>query len=94
MKLTTNVNSAQNSLDKMLQVMELKLLDVHPDKTGFMVVAGKENRNKIEEDLKKNPLKYKNQILKQKSHEKWLGDTKHNNGLAASVEATINDKKR
>ena len=42
--------------------------------------------------MNKNPLQYKTHIIKNKPKEKWLGDIKHSDGLAASVEATIKER--
>ena len=59
LKLSVSVVGAQNGLNRVQKALDLKLLDVHPDKTGHVIIADDENRNQIEEELNKTPLKYK-----------------------------------
>ena len=92
LRLTTTVTGAQNGHTRMNKALELKLLDAHPDKTGHVIIADKKRREEIEQQLKVNPLKYKNHLIKEKTKEKYLGDVKHKDGLAASIEATIRDR--
>ena len=56
----------------MAQALELKLLDVHPDKTCHVIVAGKTKRIEIEEEMKKNPLMYNAYHTKENIKEIWL----------------------
>ena len=66
LKLSVSVVGAQNGLNRVQKALDLKLLDVHPDKTGHVIIADDENRNKIEEELNKTPLKYNQYVIKQR----------------------------
>ena len=72
--------------------MDLKLLEVHPDKCCHLILEHK-NVNNIRNEIEQNPLKYKSSTIKEKNKEKWLGETIHNEGVEASIKATINDRK-
>ena len=45
-----------------------------PNKSVYMVYASKKYREKVEEQVKENPLSLGNIILRQKTQQKYLGD--------------------
>ena len=91
-RCTTTVAGAQAGLDRMEQVIESKLLDLHIDKTCHLIFANKENRNRIKQEIDKNPLIYKGNKIEEKQSEKWLGDVQHNSGNSDSIKATIRER--
>ena len=77
---------------KMRSLMEEKQLQVHPDKTGFIVLGCKKFKEEVEKELGATPIIFGNLVTGAKVMDKYLGDMIHTDGLAASVEATINDR--
>ena len=52
-RATTTVKGAQNGLIKISKVMGLKQLEVHPDKTGHIILATNIKLNEIREEIEK-----------------------------------------
>ena len=77
---------------KMRSMMEEKQLEVHTDKTGFIVLGGKKYKEAVEKDLGASPITFGNFVTRSKVMDKYLGDMIHTDGLAASVAATIQDR--
>ena len=65
---------------------------MHPDKTGIIVFGRREQRVNAEKELSNNPVKFDHFEMKTKVKDKWLGEILHEDGLAASVHATILDR--
>ena len=72
--------------------MSTKQLSLHPDKTGFIIFGNGKGRDKLEKDTTEYPIECGDFTTSNKIQDKWLGDILHQDGLAASTEATI--KKR
>ena len=85
-------SSAQMGNIKLAQMAKMKQLEFHPDKTGFVILGKKKNVEMIRKDISENPITLDNFQCKEKSKEKWLGDISHQDGLAQSVIATIQDR--
>ena len=71
---------------------KLKQLQMHNDKTIYMIMGQKENVMKIKNEIDNDPIYFGEFETKNKKEEKWLGDQFSDEGLKQSVEATI--KKR
>ena len=91
-KLSDGVNEAQATNLKMTHVFQEKGLQAHPDKTYFIVFGNKKYKNKIEEDLKINPLYLGGFPVQRKTLDKYLGQILHEDGVQASAKATIEDR--
>ena len=64
-----------------------------PDKTGYILIKGaKKDVSKMERELKLNLLKFGDFYLSRKIQDKYLGQILHQDGLAASVAATVAEK--
>ena len=83
---------AQAGNDKIETCMETKILDLHPDKSCFIIVGSKETTTEIRNDLIENPLTLYGNNMKEKKFERYLGDLIHGGGVAESAEATVNSR--
>ena len=71
--VSDSVDSAQNTNDKIESMMESKLLDLHETKSKFIIVGKKKARVKLEEEVKRNPLKLYQKRMLPGTVEKCLG---------------------
>ena len=92
-RLSLDLASAQNGLDRMECVAESKLLDFNLDKSGFVVFGNKRRRLEILEQLKQNPLTLCQKKVSRFETFKYLGDYLSGEGLADSVNVTIAKRK-
>ena len=88
-RLASSVVHAQAGIDKVEICMETKMLDLHDEKSCFLVVGKGKKLDIVKNELKASPLTLYGQPMKQKTQEKYLGDILHCDGLAASVKATV-----
>ena len=92
-KPSGSVKDAMVHMVKMASMLKDKGLEAHPDKTGFILFKGnKKNKEKMEKELMLTPLFFGNFQMKRKSEDKYLGHILHEDGLAASVTATVKDR--
>ena len=71
-------------------MFEDKGLEAHPDKTCYIVMKGsKKDVNKMENELKLNPIVFGQFVMDRKKEDKYLGQVLHEDGLSASVDATV-----
>ena len=77
-------------MTKLAFLFEDKGLQAHPDKTCYIVMKGsKKDVNKMENELKLNPIEFGQFVMFRKKEDKYLGQVLHEDGLAASVDATV-----
>ena len=69
-----------------------KGLEAHPDKTCYVVFGSKSYKDKVNAQLKTNPLYLGDFQVKRKESDRYLGQILHTNGVRASYEATITDR--
>ena len=86
------VMEAQAGNINMASLFQEKGLQAHPDKTGFIVFGDKQFKRRTEEDLKLNPLHLGDFKMKRKTSDKYLGQILHEDGVRASVKATIEER--
>lgn len=67
-------------------------LEVHPDKTGYIVMGTKGYRDQILMEIDGNPIMFDGFENKRTQVDKYLGAMFHEEGLAASVDASIDDR--
>ena len=72
--------------------LKLKQLKLNPDKTSYILFGKKKELEVAREEISLSPIVCGNFTTKEKVMDKWLGDLFHQGGLAASVEATIEDR--
>ena len=65
---------------------------MHPDKTGFIVIGREDYQQRIAQEVTESPIMFGEIVTKQKVSDKYLADIIHQDGLAASVEATVKDR--
>ena len=83
---------AQAGNDRIEACMETKLLDLHPDKSCYILIGSKEVIKETAEEIKICPLTLYGKAMTEKPYERYLGDLVHGGGVSKSVEATVNDR--
>ena len=92
-KPSLGVREAQTHMTKLAFMLEDKGLDAHPDKTAYIMFKGnKQDVEKKEKELKFTPLNFGQFMMSRKQKDKYLGQILHEDGLAASVAATVSDR--
>ena len=92
MKGSKDAIAAQVGNIKIAAMLTDKGLEAHPDKTCFIVCGSKKYKEKAEQDLMRNPLKFGQFLVKQKEYDKYLGQVLHGGGLEQSAEATVQER--
>jgi hypothetical protein len=72
--------------------MESKLLNLHQDKSCFIVIGNKKVTGGIYKELELSPLTLYGKMMKEKKYEKYLGDYIHQAGVAESAEVTVKER--
>ena len=67
-------------------------LDAHPDKTSYLICGTEEFKRKTNKQLEEVPLVFGDFLAKRKISDKYLGQVLHEDGLEASVKATIEER--
>ena len=91
-KFSSSRMDAQAGNDKIEACMETKVLDLHQDKSCYILIGNKKTTETISYELKICPLTLYGKRMKEKTSEKYLGDFIHCGGVAKSVEATVNER--
>ena len=91
-RFSDSILSAQDGASKIESCMESKLLDLHSDKSCFLIIGNHSERNIAHKELETNPIKLYGKPMKEKQKEKYLRDFIHNEGNSASAEATVTDR--
>ena len=89
MRAADSVEAARIGNVKVDYLMKSKQLALNPDKTGFILFGKKCEVVKAREEVARSPIMCGNFVTEEKVSDKWLGDTFHQDGLAASVMATV-----
>ena len=92
LKPSSDIFTAQAGMTRLAGFLEERGLDAHPDKTSYLVCGTQEYKRKTNKQLKKMPLVFGNFPTKRKVSDKYLGQILHEDGLEASVKATIEDR--
>ena len=92
-KPSGGVREANAHMTKLGFMFEDKGLKAHPDKTCYIVVKGnKKDVMRIEMELEINPIRFNKFTMSRKMKDKYLGQIIHEDGLAASAAATVEDR--
>ena len=81
-----------DSIRKIEDTTEKKLLDFNLEKSCLIIIGSKRFEKKINEDLKINPIKFCNEVMRISDSEKYLGDY-ISSSLSESVFKTIQKRK-
>ena len=92
LRMTTTVSGARNGNKRMDMLAKTKALELHPDKTCFVVFGEGEKLRDLEEDIEKNPIYCGEFVTKRKATERYLGDRLNGDGLAESVQSTVTER--
>ena len=89
--LGSEVRLVQASLTKLSYFVDESQLDIHPDrsKSSYMMFGEKRCRQKLIEETEENPLMVGTVKLERSEAMTYLGEVLHQDGLAASVDATV-----
>ena len=81
----------QASLNRLSYFVDESQLDIHPDpsKSCYIVLGNKKWSSKTKEETKEQPLMVGQVKLQRSASLTYLGEIIHENGLSASVEATV-----
>ena len=88
-RLSSSVKNAQAGIDRVETCMETKMLDLHDEKSCYLLIGKGKCTQEIKEELQSTPLTLYGKQMVQKIQEKYLGDYLHCGGLAASAKATV-----
>ena len=92
-KPSGNVKDAMVHMVKMAKMLKDKGLEAHPTKTGYILFKGNnKDKERMEKELVLMPLMFGSFQMKRKAQDKYLGHMLHEDGLCASVAATVKDR--
>ena len=92
MRAVDSVLAARAGNVKVNAVRNAKQLRLNPDKTSYIMFGGKKELAMAREEISKSPIMCGQFKTKEKVVDKWLGDMFHQDGLPASVRATIEER--
>ena len=89
--LCTDVPMARSQARKLAEMIKEKTLDTHPDKSGIVILGSKRFKDKVKDELNKEPIKFNKFYLKIKTEEKYLGQ-KLESDLSTSALKTVQER--
>ena len=92
MRAVGSVQAARAGCIKVNIVMISKQLELIKDKTSFIMFGRKEDVARARKEVERSPIMCGSFVTKDNIMDKWLGDMFHQDGLAASVKATVEDR--
>ena len=84
-----SVENARKASEKVNLIMKEHALQLNKDKSVLIIMGTKSQKRKILEEMENDPIMCGDVKMKVKSADKWLGQQLSTNGLADSVEATV-----
>ena len=91
-RASRSVIQAQAGNTKLNAVFRDKGVEAHRDKSSFIVCGSKKYKDNVIAELKLTPLKFGEFNMKQEKVIKYLGMQLHEDGIAASIQATVDDR--
>ena len=88
-RIAISRESAQAGNDLIETCLETKLLDLHADKSCYILTGNQEKVKLLRKEIDQNAITLYGEQLKEKNCEKYLGDMIHSDGNAASVAETV-----
>ena len=89
-RFADSVRKTRTGLIKIDFVMKQKLLNFHPDKCCYLVYGSYKYKKEVEQKVEKDPLMLCDIPLKKVKSQKYWEYILQEDGLRASVEATVN----
>ena len=89
LRSSQGVQEVRNGNLKLERMVKEMCLEIHPSKSNYLVIGHPQFKEQVEEETKEDPIMFGEIELKRASCVTYLGDEIHEDGLAASVEATI-----
>ena len=83
------VDAARKASQKVNTIMKEHALQLNKDKSVLIVMGTKNQKKKIMEEIQKDPIMCGDVQMKVKVADKWLGQQLSSDGLAGSIEATV-----
>ena len=89
--LGSEVRLVQASLNRLSYFVDESQLDIHPDpsKSSYIMLGNKKFRKETEKEISENSITVGPVMLERSESLTYLGEVLHENGLAASVDATV-----
>ena len=75
--MTSSRQTAEAGNIRITNVMQSKQLELHEDKTGFLIMGEKKKVESIKKEIASNPLTVGGFITKEREKEKWLCEYLH-----------------
>ena len=91
MRAVGSVEAARAGCIKVNSVMNSKQLELNKDKTSFIIYGRKDDVARVRKEVENSPIMCGSFATKERIMDKWSGDMLHQDGLAASVKATVED---
>ena len=92
-KPSKGVKEAQTHMVKLAYIFQDKGLEAHPEKSGYIIFKGsKADVVRFEKELKISPISFHRFTMSRREKDKYLGQILHEDGLAASAAATVEDR--
>ena len=92
LKPNDGVMSSQCGMTRLAAMLGERKLEAHREKTGYLVCGTKGFKEKVGKELEMMPLTFGDFEVKRKVCDKYLGQVIHQDGLASSVGATIQER--
>ena len=89
LRSSQGVQEVRNGNQKLAKMIQEMCLEIHPTKSSYVVVGTPKFKKKVKEETEEDPIMFGDIELKRAECATYLGDELHENGLAASIEATI-----
>ena len=67
-------------------------MTIHPDKSGYSVHGNAKFKEQVSKEIKEDSVMFGDIPMKKMKMMKYLGDMIHEDGLMASVDATVNHR--
>ena len=83
-RFAETVESAQDGNDRIVHLLESKLLDLNLDKTNYLVIGSRKQSKKLKKELENKPLTISGHPMKEVKTLKYLGDN-----LCSTIEESI-----
>ena len=85
------LNMVRKQANMMTKMLKHKIIDAHPDKSGCLLLGSKSFTNRMEQELKHDPIWFSKFRMKIKTEEKYLGQV-IKSSLSISALATAQDR--
>ena len=83
------VQEVRNGNQKLAMMVKEMCLEIHPTKSSYIVIGNQRFKEDVEDETRNDPIMFGEIELKREKCVTYLGDELHEDGLSASIEATI-----